>query len=72
MRGPRVTVGERVAVLRELLRGRGGAFPFEDAVAGADAQTVCVTLWALLELYRQGEAGWQQAEPFGPITVSRA
>ena len=27
--------------------------------------TVAVTLFALLELYKQGEAGWEQDEPFG-------
>jgi segregation and condensation protein A len=32
--------------------------------------TVCVTLFALLELYKRGEARWEQAEPFGPITVA--
>ena len=31
--------------------------------------TVAVTLFALLELYKRGEASWEQAEPFGPITV---
>jgi segregation and condensation protein A len=28
-----------------------------------------VTLFALLELYKQGEATWIQGEPFGEITV---
>ena len=31
--------------------------------------TVAVTLFALLELYKRGEASWEQGEPFGPITV---
>jgi len=31
--------------------------------------TVAVTLFALLELYKQGEATWIQGEPFGDITV---
>ena len=30
--------------------------------------TVAVTLFALLELYKQGEATWEQDEPFGEIT----
>ena len=34
--------------------------------------TVAVTLFALLELYKRGEAAWEQAEPFGPITVRAA
>jgi segregation and condensation protein A len=29
-----------------------------------------VTLFALLELYKSGEAGWEQKEPFGEITVT--
>src|SRR5438876_544634 len=28
-----------------------------------------VTLFALLELYKRGEASWEQSVPFGPITV---
>jgi segregation and condensation protein A len=34
--------------------------------------TVAVTLWALLELHKRGEASWEQSEPFGEITVRRA
>jgi segregation and condensation protein A len=68
MRGPRVTVSERLEVLRGLL-ARARAISFEDAVAGADRITVAVTVWALLELYKRGEAAWEQDEPFGPITV---
>ena len=36
---------------------------------GADRMTVAVTLFALLELYKRGEADWEQDEAFGPITV---
>jgi hypothetical protein len=32
--------------------------------------TVAVTLYALLELYKQGEVTWTQAEPFAEIVVS--
>jgi segregation and condensation protein A len=28
-----------------------------------------VTLFALLELYKQGEASWTQGQPFGEITI---
>jgi segregation and condensation protein A len=28
-----------------------------------------VTLFALLELYKQGEATWSQPEPFGDIAI---
>ena len=65
---PRVTVAERLAVLRDLLRR--GSFSFDDAVKDADRVTVCVTVFALLELYKRGEAAWEQEEPFGPITVT--
>jgi segregation and condensation protein A len=69
MRAPRVTVGERLDVLRGLLRRHAGSMSFDDAVEGADRVTVAVTVWALLELYKRGEAAWDQDEPFGPITV---
>jgi segregation and condensation protein A len=68
MAAPRVSLPERLAVLRDLLR-RAGSFSFDDAVRDADRMTVAVTLFALLELYKRGEAGWEQSEPFGPITV---
>jgi segregation and condensation protein A len=64
---PRVSVAERLAHLRRLLRS--GAFSFEEAVAGADRMTVAVTLFALLELYKLGEAGWEQRESFGEIAI---
>jgi segregation and condensation protein A len=64
---PRVSIGERLAVLRGLLRR--GTFSFDDAVRGGDRMTVAVTLFALLELYKSGEAEWEQQESFGPVTV---
>jgi segregation and condensation protein A len=64
---PRVSLGERLAHLRTLLRR--GRFAFEDAVAGADRMTVAITVFALLELYKRGEAGWEQQESFGEIHV---
>ncbi len=66
---PRVSVGERLAHLRGLLR-RAGTCSFDEAVRGADRVTVAVTLFALLELYKQGEATWQQDEAFGPIAIT--
>jgi segregation and condensation protein A len=65
---PRVTVAERLRVLRDLLRR--GRFSFDEAVKDADRVTICVTVFALLELYKRGEAAWEQEEPFGPITVT--
>jgi segregation and condensation protein A len=63
----RVSVVERLAHLRALLRR--GSFEFGEAVAGADRMTVAVTLYALLELYKRGEAVWEQQECFGEIAV---
>jgi segregation and condensation protein A len=60
-------VAERLAHLRELLRR--GSFSFDEAVRGADRMTVAVTLFALLELYKRGEADWLQEENFGEIAV---
>jgi segregation and condensation protein A len=63
----RVSLGERLAHLRKLLsRGR---FNFEDAVAGADRMTVAITVFALLELYKRGEAAWEQSDSFGDIHI---
>ena len=67
MVGSRVTVAERLAHLRALVRR--GSFSFDDAVVRADRVTIAVTLYALLELYKQGEVNWTQDEPFGEITV---
>jgi segregation and condensation protein A len=67
---PRVPVAERVALLRRLLRR--GSFSFDEAVAGADRMTIAVTVFALLELYKRGEANWAQAENFGEIAVHAA
>ena len=65
---PVVSIEARLAHLRALL-ARTVDFTFDDAVAGADRTTEAVTLFALLELYKAGEADWEQAEPFGPILV---
>jgi segregation and condensation protein A len=67
---PRVTTAARLAHLRALLRR--GATTFDEAVRGADRVTIAVTLFALLELYKQGEATWNQDEPFGEIVIAAA
>jgi segregation and condensation protein A len=67
---PKVTVAERLAHLRDLLRR--GSFNFDEAVARADRVTVAVTLFAVLELYKQGELTWNQEQPFGEITIEAA
>jgi segregation and condensation protein A len=65
---PRVSVVERLRHLRGLLAR--GSFSFEEAVRGADRMTVAVTLFALLELYKRGEADWLQSESFGEIAIA--
>ena len=65
-----VTVAERLGHLRSLLRQ--GRCTFDEAVRGADRVTVAVTLFALLELYKQGEATWTQEAAFGEIAIAPA
>ncbi|MGH2981489.1 MAG: segregation and condensation protein A [Solirubrobacterales bacterium] len=65
---PTVSLERRLGVLRELLSGRG-SFDFGQAFGEEDRLTQAVTLFALLELYRKGEATWEQREPLGPIEV---
>lgn len=64
---PKVSVADRLMHLRALLRR--GSFSFDDAVQKADRVTVAVTVFALLELYKQGELTWIQDQPFGDIRV---
>jgi len=66
---PRVSLESRLDHMRSLLSHRG-SFTFDEAVQGADRLTEAVTLFALLELHKAGEARWSQPEAFGPITVS--
>jgi segregation and condensation protein A len=65
---PHVTIEQRLLHLRALLRSRG-RFSFDEAVGDADRVTQAVTLFALLELYKAGEADWEQDAPFAPITI---
>ncbi len=64
----RVTVAERLSHLRRLLRR--GTCTFTDAVRDADRVTVAVTLFSLLELYKQGEATWSQDGTFAEIHIT--
>ena len=68
VRRPAVSVEQRLRHLRDLL-ARRARFSFDEAVEGVDRLTEAVTLFALLELYKAGEAKWEQEVPFGPITV---
>ena len=69
MARPAVSLERRLAHLREALAERR-RITFDECVAGADRMTEAVTLFALLELYKAGEAEWEQPEPFGAITIS--
>ena len=68
---PHVSLEHRLAHVRSLLK-RLETFSFDDAVQGADRLTEAMTLFALLELYKAGEADWEQTRPFGPITIKAA
>lgn len=68
LRVHRATLEQRLSHIRTLLK-RATHFDFDEAVAGADRLTEALTVWALLELYKLGEADWVQEENFGPIEV---
>ena len=68
MRLHRATLEQRLGALRGLLK-RATHFNFDEAVEGEDRLTEALTIWALLELYKLGEADWEQEENFGPIEV---
>jgi segregation and condensation protein A len=65
---PTVSLERRLTLLRELL-GRRGRFDFDEAFAGEDRLTQAVTMFALLEMHKLGEATWTQKKLFGPIEV---
>jgi segregation and condensation protein A len=68
LRPPRATLEQRLGTLRTML-SQAVRFNFDQAVVGEDRLTEALTLWALLELYKLGEADWEQPESFGPIEV---
>jgi segregation and condensation protein A len=65
---PTVSLERRLAALRAALSGRD-SIDFDEQFGGEDRLTQAVTLFALLELYRKGEATWRQREPLGPIEI---
>lgn len=68
LRVHRATLEQRLSHIRTMLK-RATHFDFDEAVKGADRLTEALTVWALLELYKVGEADWIQDENFGPIEV---
>ncbi|HEY5977566.1 MAG TPA: segregation/condensation protein A [Solirubrobacterales bacterium] len=70
---PTVSLEKRLESLRRALRGAAaGTVDFDEQFGEEDRLTQAVTLFALLELYRRGEATWKQSEPFGPIEITSA
>jgi segregation and condensation protein A len=63
-----VSLQRRLGVVRDLLRSRE-RLDFDDSFGSEDRFTQAVTLFALLELHRRGEATWTQKETFGRIEV---
>ena len=65
---PTVSLERRLDVLRELL-SRSLRVDFDEAFGGDDRITQAVTIFALLEMYKKGEATWKQRENFGAIEI---
>jgi segregation and condensation protein A len=65
---PTVSLERRLGVLRDLLRGRP-RLDFDEHFGKEDRLTQAVTIFALLEMHKRGEASWEQSEIFGPITI---
>ncbi len=65
---PTVSLERRLGVVRELLKRRD-TFDFDEAFGREDRLTQAVTIFALLEMHKRGEATWDQSDTFGPITV---
>lgn len=68
---PTVSLEKRLRALRDALK-RSASVDFDEQFGDADRLTQAVTLFALLEMYRRGEATWRQTEAFGPIEIRRA
>ncbi len=67
---PTVSLEKRLRAVREALRAHA-SIDFDEQFGGEDRLTQAVTLFALLELYRKGEATWEQSTPFGPIEIRK-
>jgi segregation and condensation protein A len=67
---PTVSLEARLRALRSLLAG-SESFDFDEEFGSEDRLTQAVTLFALLELYREGEASWEQRRQFGAIKIRR-
>lgn len=65
---PTVSLERRLEVLRDLLGSRS-RLDFDDSFGGEDRLTQAVTIFALLEMHKKGEATWNQGRTFGPIEI---
>ena len=65
---PTVSLERRLRILRELLLGRR-SIDFDESFGDEDKLTQAVTLFALLEMHKCGEATWEQDDIFAPIEI---
>ena len=65
---PTVSLERRLGVLRDLI-GRRAQLDFDEAFGSEDRLTQAVTIFALLEMHKRGEATWDQKGLFGPIQI---
>jgi segregation and condensation protein A len=65
---PTVSLQKRLGHLRDLL-SRRDELDFDRAFGQEDRLTQAVTIFALLEMHKRGEATWDQRKVFGPIEV---
>jgi segregation and condensation protein A len=65
---PTVSIERRLEVLRDLLGSRT-RLDFDDSFGTEDRLTQAVTIFALLELHKTGEATWNQRQALGPIEI---
>ena len=65
---PTVSLERRLEVVRELLSQRS-RIDFDEAFGTEDRITQAVTIFALLEMYKKGEADWSQRQALGPIEI---
>ncbi|UJA19874.1 segregation/condensation protein A [Thermoleophilia bacterium SCSIO 60948] len=65
---PTVSLQARLGVLRSLLRG-SSRVDFDEEFGSEDRLTQAVTLFALLEMHKRGEATWEQGSTFGRIAI---
>jgi segregation and condensation protein A len=68
---PTVSLDARLRILRELLgSSRSGSLDFDETFGDEPKLTQAVTLFALLEMHKRGEATWEQGGVFQAITIA--